>query len=210
MEQLTAFQWIEVVGWLASGFTVATYAMNTMLPLRIMAIGSTVCFLIYGLVLGLWPLVAMEVCLLPINTWRLWQLLSLRRPLKTAEGRAQDDFSVIRAYGKKRKVAVGDIVFERGDPVDQLYFLASGRILIEDLGIELEQGQIFGELAFFTDAATRSATARCVEAAELFELDEKQFMRLQFQDPSFGMGVMRTITRRMNENLVAARAAAAE
>lgn len=44
MDQLANFDWIEVIGWIASGLTVATYAMNTMLPLRILAVGSSVFF----------------------------------------------------------------------------------------------------------------------------------------------------------------------
>ncbi|MFN3144654.1 MAG: Crp/Fnr family transcriptional regulator [Paracoccaceae bacterium] len=61
-------------------------------------------------------------------------------------------------------------------------------------------GDIFGEIAFFTDAATRTASARTVDEAEVYEIDRKRFMRLQFEDPSFGMSVMRTVTRRLAAN----------
>lgn len=198
--EFTTFEWIEAVGWLASALTVATYTMNTMIPLRILAIASSVCFAIYAAILQLWPLLAMELLLLPINIYRFWQILVLRGKVTASAQRAKSDFSVIKAYGRKRRIGADTIVFTRGDAVDRLYFLAEGRVLIEELDIELSAGQIFGEMAFFTDEAKRTATARCLEASTVYEVDEKRFMRLQFEDPSFGMSIMRTITRRLIEN----------
>ncbi len=201
MDQLAQFHWIEVIGWLASLLTVASYSVSTMLPLRILAIASSVCFAIYGFALGLWPLLAMELTLLPINIYRFWQVLSLRGKLGRATQASGSDFSVIQTYGKRMRITAGATVFENGDPVDRLYYLAQGRVEIEELNIALSTGDVFGEIAFFTDAAKRTATARCVEDAVVYGIDEKQFMRLQFEDPSFGMAIMRTITRRLIENV---------
>ena len=200
MEQLTAFNWVAAIGWLGSILTIATYAMNTMMPLRILAIASSISYLIYAYLLQLWPLLGMELALLPINCYRLWQIVTLRDLVAQAKDGTATDFSVIKAYGKKRRITAGSLIFKRGDPVGQLYFIGSGRVLIEEVGIEVSSGDIFGEIAFFTDAATRTATARCVEEAEVYEIDKKRFMRLQFEDPSFGLSVMRTVTRRLSDN----------
>ena len=197
---LDGLYWIEAIGWLASLLTIATYSMNSMIPLRILAIGSSVCFVIYAFILQLWPLLLMELILLPINCFRFWQILTLRGRLQRAADENKNDFSVIRTYGQKRTIPAGSRIFERGDPVDSLFFVASGRVLIEEVGAEILPGDIFGEIAFFTDAATRTATARTVEQAEVYEIDRKRFMRLQFEDPSFGMSVMRTVTRRLAAN----------
>ena len=40
--------WIDVLGYAASCMTLATFAQRTMLPMRIMALGSNVCFIVYG------------------------------------------------------------------------------------------------------------------------------------------------------------------
>ena len=79
---------------------------------------------------------------------------------RATEGAAAD-FSIIKTYGKRRRIEDGTCIFRRGDPVDRLYFLAKGRVLIEEVGVEISDGDIFGEIAFFTDAAQRTATARC-------------------------------------------------
>ncbi|SEW37757.1 Cyclic nucleotide-binding domain-containing protein [Aliiroseovarius sediminilitoris] len=201
MDQIANLNWIEGIGWLASLITIASYSVSTMLPLRFLAITSSLCFATYAFILHLWPLLAMELILLPINLYRFWQVLSLRRKVSTASGAKQADFSVIKTYGKRSRFDAGSAVFERGDLVDQLYYLAKGRIKIEDFGIDLAPGDVFGEIAFFADAATRTATARCTEDAEVYGINEKQFMRLQFEDPSFGLAIMRTMTRRLMANV---------
>lgn len=200
MEHILELDWIEAIGWSASLLTIATYSMNTMLTLRILAIVSSVLFLSYALILQVWPLFGMELILLPINGYRLWQIVSLRGRIKQApEG--GDDFSVIRTYGKVRHIKAGTIIFKRGDPVDQLYYIGAGKVVIEEVGIEMSAGDIFGEIAFFTDAARRTATARCVRDTQVYEVDKKRFMRLQFEDPSFGLSVMRTVTRRLSQTV---------
>ncbi|MCK0150525.1 cyclic nucleotide-binding domain-containing protein [Marivita sp. S6314] len=201
MDLLTNLHWIEVVGWLASALTVASYSVSTMLPLRFLAITSSLCFATYAFTLQLWPLLAMELILLPINLYRFWQVLSLRGKLTKDSSRTETDFSVIRRYGKQQRYAAGATVFGQGDTVDQLYYVAEGRVQIEEPNIELNQGDIFGEIGFFTDAAIRTATVRCLDDTVVYGIDEKTFMRLQFEDPSFGLAIMRTITRRLIENV---------
>jgi len=198
MTYLETLNWVAAIGWLGSILTVTTYAMNTMMPLRIFAIASSLAYLLYAYFLQLWPLLGMELALLPINCYRLWQIMSLRARVNQAKDGTADDFSVIKAYGKRRRITAGSMIFQRGDPVDKLYFIASGRVLIEEAGIEMSSGDIFGEIAFFTDAETRTATARCIADGLVYEIDKTRFMRLQFEDPSFGLSVMRTVTRRLS------------
>jgi CRP-like cAMP-binding protein len=40
-----------------------------------------------------------------------------------------------------------------------------------------------------------------LKQVEVYVIDEKRFMRLQFEDPSFGLAIMRTITRRLMRDL---------
>lgn len=200
MDQIFALDLIEAMGWLAAVLTVATYAVRTMMALRILALVSSLVFVGYAAVLQLWPLVGMELILIPINVYRLWQIVSLRGRLSRAVGGEMADFSIIETYGTARQCKAGSVIFQRGDPVDSLYYIGAGKIMIEDVGIEVTAGDIFGEIAFFTDGGTRTATARCIEDAQVYELDEKHFMRLQFEDPSFGLSVMRTVARRLMYN----------
>lgn len=188
---------VEVLGWLAAGTTVAAYAMKTMVPLRIMAIVSSVCFFTYGALSQAWPVMAMEAVLLPLNTWRFWQLMRIRSRIETARASEADDFSALEAYGTVRSFRAGEVIFRQGDPADALYLVRSGTVRADKYGTVMGAGEIFGEVAFFTDAATRTSSVTAVEEVEVYEVNETAFMRLHFQDPAFGMSVMRVITRRL-------------
>lgn len=200
--------WIESLGWLASGLTIATYAMNTMIPLRVLAFGSSLIFICYAFLLQLWPLMVMEAILLPINGYRLWQILSLRSRLSSLSENAAPDFAIVRRYGVKHRLDAGTSIFRQGDTVDQFYYIASGKVLIEEHEAELTAGDIFGEIAFFTIGAKRTASASCVEDTVVYALDKTRFMRLQFEDPSFGLAVMQIVTSRLIENGARAQAQA--
>ena len=44
------------------------------------------------------------------------------------------------------------------------------------------------------------ATVRCVEDTVVYEVNEKRFTRLQYEDPKFAMSVMRLVTKRLVAN----------
>jgi len=73
------FTW-DAIGYLASGLVFAAFCMKDIIPLRTVAVGSNLAFLIYGLALGLVPVWLLHALLLPINCWRLWQGVSPNLP----------------------------------------------------------------------------------------------------------------------------------
>lgn len=200
MELITSHYLIEAIGWLAVILKLVTFSMNAMIPLRLLAMASSVCFIIYSAVFHIWPLLAIELILLPINAYRLYEIVAVRRLVTHMTEDEDRDFSAAMAYGKKRVIKAGDVIFKKGDPVDSLYYLAEGRVEVEDQNVEITAGKIFGEMAFFNNSAARSATVRCLEDTIVFELDEKRFARLEYEDPKFAMAVMRTVTKRLVAN----------
>jgi len=200
MDLFTTHHIIEAVGWLAAGLKVATLAMKSMIPMRLVAIASSVCFIIYSAVFQIWPLLAVELFLLPIIAYRLYEIIAVRRLVTHMTDESEPDFSAAMAYGKKRVLQAGNVIFKKGDPVDSLYYLAEGRVEIEGQNAIVAAGKIFGEMAFFNNSAARSATVRCLEDTVVYELDEKRFARLEYDDPKFAMAVMRTVTNRLVAN----------
>ena len=189
MDAITVHHIIQAVGWLAVLLKVATFAANSMILLRLLAMASSVCFIIYSGVFHVWPLLAIELFLLPINAYRLYEIIALRRLVTHMTDESDPDFSAAMAYGKERIIKEGDVIFTKGDPVDCLYYLAEGRVEVEDQNVTVTAGKIFGEMAFFNASAERSATVRCLKDTVVYELDEKRFTRLQYEDPKFAMAV---------------------
>lgn len=200
METITAHHIIEAVGWLAAALKLSTFSMKSMIPMRVLAMASSVCFIIYSGVFQIWPLLAIELILLSMNAYRLYEIIALRRLVTHMTDESESDFSAAMAYGKKRVIQAGDILFKKGDRVDSLYYIAGGRVKVEDQNVSVAAGNIFGEMAFFNKSAVRSATVRCLEDTVVFELDEKRFTRVQYEDPEFAMAVMRIVTKRLVAN----------
>jgi hypothetical protein len=67
---------IDVVGYAASGLTLATFAQRAMLPMRMLAIGANFCFIGYGALGSYMPVLILHLILLPINLVRLRTLLA--------------------------------------------------------------------------------------------------------------------------------------
>lgn len=69
----------DMMGWLAAGLTLLAFSLRSLFALRVAALAANVCFILYGILAALAPVLALHVLLLPCNTFRLWQLSSLRR-----------------------------------------------------------------------------------------------------------------------------------
>jgi CRP/FNR family transcriptional regulator, cyclic AMP receptor protein len=68
----------DVVGYLASLLVLATFCMRRMVALRLLAIGSNVAFIAYAMLAGIHPVLLLHAVLLPMNVWRLVEILQGR------------------------------------------------------------------------------------------------------------------------------------
>jgi hypothetical protein len=193
--------YVELLGWAAAAFTLLAFSMRTMLPLRSAAVVSNVFFISYGAVGGLTPVLVLHLLLLPFNILRLVELLRTRRSIERARKGVVDARWLRNLTTARKNFPAGSVVFRKGDPPDFIYYVLSGRVGLEGVDVELGQGEVFGEIAFFTDARARTLTARCLEPCELLALDEAAFTRLHYQDPAFGLYLMRLITQRLMDGM---------
>jgi len=74
---------IDVLGYLASGLVLGTFCMRTLVPLRVTAICSNVAFILYGFLAGIEPVLLLHAALLPMNIWRLAEMLVVEGARKT-------------------------------------------------------------------------------------------------------------------------------
>lgn len=73
--------WVNLLGSIASASVLATFSMDTMVPLRAIAICSNVLFVSYGALTHIYPVLVLHAILLPINCRRLMQtLLDVKEP----------------------------------------------------------------------------------------------------------------------------------
>ena len=110
------------------------------------------------------------------------------------------DFGILAGTGAPvRDYKAGDIIFQQGDPAQELYVVKSGKVEIR-LGNRvldtIQEFNIFGEMALI-DSSPRSATAVAVTDVTLVPVGEKQFLFMVSRTPHFALNVMRVLAQRL-------------
>jgi|ERR1700677_5109207 hypothetical protein len=192
--------WTDLVNTGASLFIVATASTKTMVPLRILAI-VTNCILIafYGATHAWLPLVFQGFAL-PLNSYRLYQMIVLIGNVREAI-RDRTSMDWLKPFMGERHYRKGDILFAKGEIADEMFCTVSGRYLLVELGIELEIGQVVGELGFLAPDNRRTATLECIEGGKVLSITYEQVEQLYYQNPTFGFYFLRLSTERLFDNI---------
>jgi CRP/FNR family transcriptional regulator, cyclic AMP receptor protein len=115
---------------------------------------------------------------------------------------ADSDPNFLGIFSRERNIVTlkpGDVLFRAGDPAECMYVVLSGEARIGDGNVvyeELSPGGMVGEMALI-DHAPRSAMVTAVTDCTLAEIDEKRFLFLVQQTPSFALNLMRLLSHRL-------------
>ncbi|MFO1318232.1 MAG: LuxR C-terminal-related transcriptional regulator [Burkholderiales bacterium] len=96
-----------------------------------------------------------------------------------------------------RRYPAGTTLFMKGDIADELYLIQRGRVSLVELGKELGEHDMFGEIGIFAPDHKRTCSARAATDLDLFALSEDKVKQAYFLNPSFAMYVLHTITSRL-------------
>jgi CRP/FNR family cyclic AMP-dependent transcriptional regulator len=197
------------VGYLASALVLCTFLTRTMVPLRVVALGSNLAFITYGALLHLYPVLVLHVVLLPVNAWRLREIFQL---VKSVQDTADDDgkvFTALVPFAKRMTVPRGAVLIRKGDPSDALYLVLNGKLWVEEVEAELGPGSIVGEMGVLSRTHRRTATVDAKTDCELGRVSAEDFQRVYFADPSLGLSLIRLIIDRLTREVEAQRLEAA-
>jgi hypothetical protein len=181
-------------------FFVTTLLMRTMVPLRVAGIISDVFFIGYGVLSNTITTLILYILLLPINIFRLAQMLKL---VKKARIAAQGDLSMdwLKPFMTRRKYSKGDVLFRKGDRANEMFFTVTGKFLVTELDIELPPGRLVGELAFLSPDNRRTQSLECTEDGEVLAITYERLLEIYFQNPEFGYYFLRLSTERLLQNI---------
>jgi CRP/FNR family cyclic AMP-dependent transcriptional regulator len=192
--------WVEAIGWLGAALAITGSAMKTIIPLRCIGIAANICSLIVSAYLHNIPGVVANLILLPINSVRLYQMLGLIKRVKQA---SKSDLSMewLKPFMTRRKTQAGEALFAKGDVATCMFYTISGRYRLKEIGIELVQGQVVGEMGFLSPDNTRTQTLECIEAGEVLSISYDEVRQLYFQNPQFGFYFLRLASERLFANM---------
>jgi hypothetical protein len=192
--------WNELFNALAALFIVATASSKTMVPLRILSIVVNCCLIFSYAATHTYILLALQAVTLPLNAFRLRQMLVLIRNVRES---VRDNTSMdwLKPFMVARHFHKGDILFAKGEPAKEMFCTVTGRYLLIELGIELAPGQVVGELGMLAPDNRRTATLECIEEGEALSITYEQVEQLYYQNPTFGFYFLRLATARLFENI---------
>ena len=107
---------------------------------------------------------------------------------------------------ERRTLAAGDVLFTEGDSGTEMFGVISGLIELrhgDRVVATVGPDATFGEMSLI-DQSPRSLTAVAAEASEIAVIDERVFLFLVHETPTFALQVMRTLAdhiRELNERL---------
>ena len=190
------FNWVQLAGYAASLLVFSTFYMKTMIPLRSVAIASNVAFLTYGYFASLYPVFLLHLVLLPLNVLRLRQMYGLKERLRRSLERRELSLEWMLPFVKRESFKAQERLFGKGDAADKLYYLEEGTVFLPEVDRTVQAGEIIGEMGVFSPFKERTASAVCTADSTFLVLDERTALELYYQNPDFGIFMVRTIIRR--------------
>jgi CRP/FNR family transcriptional regulator, cyclic AMP receptor protein len=190
---------LVALAWAEAASVVGAAYVKRMIPLRITAMVCNVLGVTYGLITGSLPTIAKHAINLPLNFTRMREM---RRLIESVREANANDLNIewLRPFMHPESVRATDFIFEKGDMANEAYVVVEGKVEIVERGVTLEPGAIFGEMALFTKSGRRTATAKCLTDVRLLTITYEQFEQLYFQNPEFGLYLVRLIVRRFEAN----------
>jgi CRP/FNR family cyclic AMP-dependent transcriptional regulator len=158
-------KYFEIIGFIGAALMVATLAMKAMIPLRVVGIASNIFQIAFALSVGITPMLIQHGILLPVNAFRLYEHIRLVRKVRSASNKDYS-MSCLIPFMTKRQFGAGQILFHKDDPAGEMFIVASGRLRLREIAVDVLPGGVVGELGLLTPNRQRTQTLECVEDAE--------------------------------------------
>jgi CRP/FNR family cyclic AMP-dependent transcriptional regulator len=188
--------WVEILGYFGAALTLTVYSMKRMIPLRIVGICANCVFIAYGFFAAVYPQMLVHSLLLPINVYRLREMVLLVRKVKVASS-GDLDMEWLKPHMSRRVVKKGEIIFRKNDTSSDMFYTISGQYRLSEIGQDIGPGQLIGELGLIAPDNKRTLTFECVEEGELLSISYDHVKQLYFQNPEFGFYFLQLTSKRL-------------
>ena len=111
----------------------------------------------------------------------------------------------LSAFGQERAYGADEVLFHAGDEAEELLYVASGTVWLEEIGTAIEPRELLGEIAFFSEMSRRTVTARAKTDVVVRAIGRDALLELYDTDPAFRVALVRVFTRRLLEDLESVR-----
>lgn len=192
--------WVEILGYFGAVLTLSVYSMKRMIPLRIVAICANCVFVMYGFLAAVYPQMLVHGMLLPINVYRLREMVILVRKVKAASS-GDLDMEWLKPHMSRRVVKKGEIIFRKDETSSAMFYTLSGQYRLREISQDIGSGQLIGELGLIAPENKRTLTFECIEEGELLSISYDHVKQLYFQNPEFGFYFLQLTSKRLFKDI---------
>lgn len=191
--------WIELLGYVGSVLMFSTFYMKTMIPLRLVGITANVFMISYTALAGVYPVLILQSCLLPLNVVRLIQVRRLIARVHEAKT-SELDLEALIPFMRIEHHDAGSVLFREGDHADKMYIIQRGTVSLPAVDVRLGSNAVLGEIGIIHPDGTRTGDALCETDVDVLSIDHKHVLQLYYQSPEFGFYLLRLVTDRLVAN----------
>src|SRR3990170_3701416 len=109
------------------------------------------------------------------------------------------------SYGMKRMLPhmtrrtfkAGEVLYRKGELADEVVYIASGQVKLQEHDQILGPGELIGEIGLFSPEKRRTQSIICETDGELYRMTDEMIYRLYYQNPKLGFYFMRLIIERL-------------
>lgn len=185
-----------VLGVIGTVLLCASFLVKSMLRLRALALASNVFFIAWAYVEWVWPTLALNSVILPLNAWYIWEIQRLTQEIARATGDSPVSQWLL-PHMRRRSFKAGEVLFRRGDAADELIYIASGELRMTEIGERVGPGELIGEIGLFSPEKRRTQSLVCETDGTLYHMTSEMIFRLYYQNPKLGFYLMRLVVQRL-------------
>src|SRR3970040_1983912 len=96
-----------------------------------------------------------------------------------------------------RTFKAGEVLYRKGELADEVGYIASGQLRLQEHDQVLGPGELIGEIGLFSPDKKRTQSIICETDGELYRMTDEMIYRLYYQNPRLGFYFMRLIVERL-------------
>lgn len=126
----------------------------------------------------------------------MWEIQKLSKEI----ARATQDSPVsqwLLPHMTRRTFKAGEVLFHKGDLANEVVYIASGQLKLQEHDQVLGSGELIGEIGLFSPEKRRTQSIVCETDGELYRMTDEMIYRLYYQNPKLGFYFVRLIVERL-------------
>jgi hypothetical protein len=182
----------EGLGWVAAALVFSSFYLKTMTSLRLVAVCSNVAFIAYALSVGATPILVLHLLLLPLNIFRLAQNFYLKNRVRNAVASNAGSLLIL-PYMNRVSLPAGSILYTKGCPSDQIFYIVEGMVELVEQGEKRGHGELLGLMGVFALGGIRLDTAISSTPVQLGVLSLAEVERALMHDHALNRFLLKTL-----------------